>query len=216
VTPFSVQLDFAYATNAALSCDKRRLAIFPNTIVDLESQKTIATLTPLPSLVSGQVAASPLNPNIFLSLSDKIRVVDIRVAAVNGVFEPVQTVGLELLSWYLNGASLHMKDDHTVWAGHDSLIHVDLRGGSAQRYCPFGRRAQGAVRNVLVDPVECRSIEFRYIEGLHPVISCSDLSGEEWTHTFHSAHTAASAMRASLNATQLIYLIEPHIYVYDL
>jgi hypothetical protein len=221
---FSVDLDELYTSNSALSCDKRRLILCSNTIVDLEQQCTLARVdlgTRLPSYSTAVVGSSPFSPDIFLSFTDKLRVVDIRLASNGGLLKPVQTVDLPSRSWYLSSATFHMRDDYSVWMGSDHLVRADLRLGLALKYNPFGRSTSSHARNVLVDPVECRAVEFAQCDGLAPLICCYDLSGEEWTHTIHSGMEGTSAVYSSLNSTQFICFPQcstgiSSLYVYDL
>jgi hypothetical protein len=179
--------DASHNPSGALSCNKTRLITFPNTIVDLERKCAIAKMAmreQIPAFVKGAVAASPFNPNIFLSLAGKLRVVDIRLPTVNGSVEPVQTLKLLNRSWNFVGASIDMKDEHLVWMGYECLLQVDLRSGSTQKYSAFGPSETTAIRKVLIDPIECRVIEFNHFGGFHPLLGCSDISGKEWTHSF--------------------------------
>jgi hypothetical protein len=221
---FAVDLAETHSPGGALSCDKRRLFLYADTIVDLEHQRTIAKMdidTDLRSYSTGDVGASPFNPDIFLSTSDKLRLVDIRMTAVGGRVKPVQTIDLPTRSWYFSSAKVHMKDEHSVWVATDSLLRVDLRLGLMLQYSPLATSGTTYSRNMLVDPVECRAVEFSVSEGIAPLLCCSDLSGEEWTHTIHSGVVGASALNSSLNSTQLIYYQQnsrdiSSLYVYDL
>jgi hypothetical protein len=221
-TQFSINVDKRYSqSSAALSCDKRRIVLFPDTIIDLEHQCVIAKLEKevTSHYSKGSVAASPFNSNIFLSLSDKLRVLDIRLPSVNGRVEPAQTLEIPSLP-YFNGGTVHMKDETTVWIGYDLLFRADLRYGMVQTYSPFGQISRTYSNNTLVDPVECRAISFSHWIG-PPLLGCSDLSGEEWTHSIHSGTVGTLASRSSLNPTQLVCLLEnashtPQLCVYDL
>jgi hypothetical protein len=207
--------------HGVLSCDKRRIILWPSVVVDLEQQSTIAAIDCDVLTNAGDVTTCPTNPDIFVSISDKLRVMDLRMGDHNGRVKPVQLVDIPNRLWTRYEDVLHMKDQHSVWMGSDSLLRIDLRSSAYIQYDSFAVNAAPKDRDVLIDPVECRAVEFANLESYGPLLRLSDLSGEEWTHTIHTGAPHTSGLLSSLNSTQLACVSMPtssvfDLYVYDL